>query len=92
MKRRTRLRKLGLLVDPPEKLQHLNPARRAIAQQLLKVFRREGDLPAERQHQLATDFCVLDDADMYGAEPTARLLIKYGVLPSQLREIIQWRL
>lgn len=92
MKRRTRLRKLGLIVDPPKKLQHLNPARRAIAQQLLKVFRRESTLPTERQHQLATDFSVLDDAEAYGVEPTARLLIRHGVLPSQLREIIQWRL
>ncbi|WP_152544773.1 hypothetical protein [Deinococcus phoenicis] len=88
MKRRTRLRKLGLPADAPrENRKPPKPNLLELSRALTVALSTGTLLPPWQVHTLATDMNVLADAHLYGVETVAACLIRSGMTPSELR----WR-
>lgn len=83
MKRRTRLRKLGLAPEPPPKKKTRGQALLEIAEALAAELRRQNLPPVH-----LTNLNVIEDCRRWGVETTVTCLRQFGDIPSNVR----WRL
>ena len=85
MKRRTRLRKLGLPADPTKGTPSASRTLLDLSVELKQALTAQTLLSPSNIHALATDWNVIQDARTFGLQQTVTCLKHYGMTPSELR-------
>ena len=85
MKRRTRLRKMGLPADPPKSTRPAPRTLLDLSVELTQALTAQTFLSPSNIHALATDWNVIRDARTFGLQQTVTCLRHYGQTPSELR-------